>query len=170
MASGSGRAIEVSYVGQPAHTDNDSLVWLPDEQVLFCGDLLFNGGTPFLLMGSVRGAIPVLTDVLAAFPAKVIVPGHGAPCDHGLIDTIVGYLRFVLTTAQKGLDAGLSPLEAAREVDLGEYAGWLDAERIVGNLHRAYVDLDPNRGPLDVFGALGDMVVYNNGKPLSCYA
>jgi cyclase len=164
------RAIEVSYVGQPAHTDNDSLVWLPDEQVLFCGDLLFNGGTPFLLMGSVRGAIPVLTDVLAAFPAKVIVPGHGAPCDHGLIDTIVGYLRFVLTTAQKGLDAGLSPLEAAREVDLGEYAGWLDAERIVGNLHRAYVDLDPNRGPLDVFGALGDMVAYNNGKPLSCYA
>ena len=48
--------LEVSYVGQPAHTSNDCLVWLPEQQVLFCGDLLFNGGTPFLLMGSVTGA------------------------------------------------------------------------------------------------------------------
>ena len=39
--------LEVSYVGQPAHTNNDSLVWLPEQGVLFCGDLLFNGGTPF---------------------------------------------------------------------------------------------------------------------------
>jgi glyoxylase-like metal-dependent hydrolase (beta-lactamase superfamily II) len=36
------KPIEVSYVGQPAHTSNDSLVWLPEQEVLFCGDLLFN--------------------------------------------------------------------------------------------------------------------------------
>lgn len=40
------RLLEVSHVGQPAHTTNDSLVWLPEEKVLFCGDLLFNGSTP----------------------------------------------------------------------------------------------------------------------------
>jgi len=51
------RPLDVSYVGQAAHTTNDSLVWLPEQEVLFCGDLLFSGGTPFLLMGSVRGAI-----------------------------------------------------------------------------------------------------------------
>jgi len=51
---------EVRYVGGPAHTTNDSIVWLPERSVLFCGDLLFHGGTPFLLMGSVTGAIEVL--------------------------------------------------------------------------------------------------------------
>jgi cyclase len=162
--------LEVSYVGQPAHTTNDSLVWLPEQQVLFCGDLLFNGGTPFVLMGSVRGAIDVLTTVVAPIPAATIVPGHGAPCDRDLIGTVVGYLEFVLATAAQGRAAGLSPLEAAREADLGGYAGWLDAERIVGNLHRAYADLDPARPAVSHADALRDMVAYNGGAPLSCYA
>ena len=166
------RPVEVSYVGQAAHTSNDSLVWLPEQEVLFCGDLLFNGGTPFLLMGSVRGAIDVLTSVMAPIPARVIVPGHGAPCDHGLIATVVGYLEFVLATARQGIEAGLAPLDLAQQADLGPYDGWLDRERIVGNLHRAYAELGdtPRGGPIDVFAALGDMVAYNGGRPLTCNA
>jgi cyclase len=162
--------IEVSYVGQPAHTSNDSLVWLPAQKVLFCGDLLFNGGTPFLLMGSVRGAAEVLSSVLAPIPARTIVPGHGEPCGPELIAEVSGYLQFVLETAREGLAAGLSPLQAARRADLGQYSGWLDSERIVGNLHRAYCDLDPGRPGVDLIGALTDMVSYNGGRPLSCYA
>lgn len=162
--------LEVSYVGQPAHTTNDSLVWLPDQQILFCGDLLFNGGTPFLLMGSVAGAIDVLTQVLAPIPAHVIVPGHGEPCSRDLIDTTVGYLRFVLDRARQGINAGLSPLEAARQSDLGQYAAWLDPERIVGNLHRAYRDLEPELPDVDLYVALTDMVAYNGGRPLTCRA
>jgi cyclase len=164
------RPLEVSYVGQAAHTTNDSLVWLPEQEVLFCGDLLFNGGTPFLLMGSVRGAIDVLTNVVAPIPARLIVPGHGAPCDGRLIDVIVGYLEFVLATARAGIDAGLSPLELARETELGEYAGWLDSERIVGNLHRAYADLGADGPDVEAVAALLDMVAYNGGQPLSCSA
>jgi cyclase len=162
--------IELSYAGQAAHTTNDTLVWLPDQKVLFCGDLLFNGGTPFLLMGSVLGAIDVLSNVVAAIPARTIVPGHGAPCDHALITTTIGYLEFVLATAKAGRAAGLTPLQAAREVDLGEYAGWLDSERIVGNLHRAYHDLDGSGGQLDLPVVLLDMIAYNGGQPLTCYA
>jgi len=161
--------LEVSYTGQAAHTTNDCLVWLPEQEVLFCGDLLFNGGTPFLLMGSVRGAADVLRNVVAPIPAAVIVAGHGLPGDHRLINDGVGYLDFVLATAEKGIGAGLSPLELARQTDLGEYAHWLDSERIAGNLHRAYADLGAAPG-VDVLAALRDMVEYNNGEPLSCFA
>ncbi len=164
------RPVDLRYVGQPAHTSNDTLVFLPEQQVLFCGDLLFNGGTPFLLMGSVTGAIEVLTTVVAPIPAAAIVPGHGAVCGPELIGTVVGYLRFVLDIAGRGLAAGVPPLDAARDTDLGEYAGWLDSERIVGNLHRAYCDLEPSRGEPDLFAALSDMVAYNSGRPLSCRA
>ncbi|HUD78707.1 MAG TPA: MBL fold metallo-hydrolase [Streptosporangiaceae bacterium] len=162
--------VDLRYVGQPAHTSNDTLVWLPEQQVLFCGDLLFNGGTPFLLMGSVTGAIEVLTTVVAPIPAAAIVSGHGAVCGPDLIGTVVGYLRFVLEIARRGLAAGVPPLDAARDTELGEYAGWLDSERIVGNLHRAYCDLEPSRGKPDLFAALSDMVAYNGGRPLSCRA
>jgi cyclase len=163
---------EVSHVGTPAHTTNDSIVFIPSRSVLFAGDLLFNGGTPFLLMGSVSGAIEVLEQVIAPLGATTIVAGHGAVGGPPLIDDVLGYLRFVQDIARRGLAAGLTPLEAARETDLGEYAGLLDAERIVGNLHRAYAELNGAApgAPLDIVAALTDMVAYNGGRPLTCHA
>lgn len=163
---------EVRHVGRPAHTTNDSIVWVPDRSVLYSGDLLFAGGTPFLLMGSVTGAVRVLEDVLAPLGAQTIVPGHGPVAGPGLVEEVLGYLRFVLDLADRGLAAGLTPLAAARETDLGGYAGWHDAERIVGNLHRAYADADgrPAGSEIDLAAALGDMVAYNGGRPLTCLA
>jgi cyclase len=164
-------ACEVRHVGTPAHTTNDSIVWVPERSLLFSGDLLFRGGTPFLLMGSVAGAISVLEE-LKHLPATTIVPGHGGVAGPELIDEVLGYLRFVTSSAVAARDAGLSPLDAARELDLGPYADLLDAERIVGNLHRAYAELGgaPPGAPVDILAALTDMVTYNGGQPLTCYA
>jgi cyclase len=164
---------DVLHVGTPAHTTNDSIVWFPERSTLFCGDLVFNGGTPFLLMGSVTGAIEVLEDVLLPLGAQTVVPGHGPVFhDRAPIDASLDYLRFVLDVAERGRAAGLSPLDAARDTDLGPYRDWPDAERIVGNLHRAYAELGglESGGAIDVFAALGDMVAYNGGKPLTCLA
>jgi cyclase len=165
-------ACEVRHVGGAAHTTNDSLVWLPERSVLFCGDLVFNLGTPFVLMGSVAGAIDVLEHVVRPLGAHTLVPGHGPVGGPELIDEVVEYLRFVMGTAEAGIAAGLSPLETARETDLGQFAELLDSERIVGNLYRAYAELSgtPRGGPVDVVGALTDMVAYNGGRPLTCRA
>ncbi|MFJ9821841.1 MBL fold metallo-hydrolase [Streptomyces sp. NPDC101151] len=163
---------DVRHVGAPAHTTNDSVVWIPEREVLFSGDLLFNGGTPFLLQGSVAGAVQVLEEVIKPLGATTIVPGHGAVAGPELIDDVLGYLRFVQATARAGRDAGLTPLEAARETDLGTYAGLLDSERLVGNLHRAYAELEggPLGRDIDAAAALGDMVAFNGGCPLTCLA
>ncbi|MGB3441566.1 MAG: MBL fold metallo-hydrolase [Actinophytocola sp.] len=163
---------EVRHVGSAAHTTNDSIVWVPERELLFSGDLLFNGGTPFLLQGSIAGAVKVLEEVVAPLGAKTIVPGHGPVAGPEVIGQVLSYLRFVRNTAREAKSAGLSPLEAAREVDLGEFADLRDAERIAGNLHRAYAELDGAEpgAPIDVMAAIGDMITYNGGKPLSCQA
>jgi cyclase len=163
---------DVRYVGMPAHTTNDSLIWLPERSVLFAGDLAFSGGTPFLLMGSVEGAIEVLEQVVQPLGAQTIVPGHGPVSGPEVIDEMLGYLRFVLDVARRGMAAGLSPLDAARQADLGGYADLLDSERIVGNLHRAYAELaGTTRGAeIDLIAALTDMISYNGGRPLTCHA
>lgn len=162
---------EVRYVGTPAHTTNDSIIWIPERSTLFCGDLLFHGGTPFLLMGSIAGAMDVLRD-LKSLHAETIVPGHGAVCDASLVDYVLGYLDFVQRLAREGQAAGMSPLETARDADLGEYAELLDAERIVGNLHRAFAELGgaPRGATIDVAAAFADMVTFNGGQPLTCHA
>jgi cyclase len=164
---------EVRYVGTPAHTTNDSFVWIPERSVLFCGDLIFNGGTPFVLMGSVEGAIEVLERVVAPLGAATIVPGHGPVFrDLGPVEATVDYLRFVLDIARRCQAAGVPPLDAARDTDLGRFAAWADAERIVGNLHRACAELTgtPRGAPIDIGAALADMVSYNGGTPLTCRA
>ncbi len=163
---------EVRYVGTAAHTTNDSIIWIPERSVLFCGDLIFNGGTPFLLMGSVEGAADVLEHVLLPLGAQTIVPGHG-PVFHDSfpLEATAGYLEFVLDLARQTVAAGLTPLQAARDADLGRYADWPDAERIVGNLYRACAEIAgaPRGAPIDTIAALADMVTYNGG-PLTCLA
>ena len=164
------RRAELHYIGTPAHTTNDVVVWIPEQKVLFAGDLVFNGGTPFVVMGSVGGSLAAL-ERLAAFGADVVVPGHGDVGGPELFAGIGRYLEFVQHTAAEGRAAGLSPLEAARKADLGPFAALSDPERIVGNLHRAYAELDgaPPGAAIDLRAAIADMVAYNGG-PLRCLA
>ncbi len=162
---------EVRHVGMPAHTTNDSIVWVPSRRILYAGDLVFNGGTPFCLTGSVTGTIKVLTEQIMPLGADLIVPGHGELCGSDAIEPIVAYLRLVEDVARQGLTDGAPPLDAARATDLGPYSAWTDSERLVGNLHRAYADLTGREfGPLDALQALTDMVAFNGGQPLTCMA
>ncbi len=143
----------------------------PSTGCCLAGDLVFNGGTPFVVMGSVAGSLEALSTIMEMGP-EVIVPGHGAP---GGIDTVVAcgaYLRWLQQGAEQAVAAGLTPLEAAREFDLGEFGGLLDPERLVGNLHRAFAEC---RGagwgePIDIPAAFADMIAYNGGRPLRCMA
>ena len=75
--------------------------------MLFCGDLIFNGGTPFLLMGSVTGAVEVLEEVVAPLGARITVPGHGPVFEGpGPLEATLDYLRFVLDVATRARAAG----------------------------------------------------------------
>jgi cyclase len=93
-------------------------------------------------------------------------------CGPELIPKVLAYLHRVLEIAEAGRAAGRTPLEAALACDLGDFTKLHDVERIVGNLHRAYAELDgtPRGGRIDVRGALMDMITYNGGRPLTCLA
>ncbi len=163
------RRIDVLHPGYRAHTGGDLVAWLPEERVLFCGDLLFVGLTPLVFAGSVDGALRSL-DWIDSFGPDVVVPGHGPLATASDLPTVLGdherYFRFVLGLAAEGLREGIAPLELARGADLGPFAGWSDAERLVLNLHRAYADADGGR--LDLLGALADATTWNGG-PLTTH-
>ena len=162
--------LELHYMG-PAHTTNDVVVWLPERRLLFTGDLVFNGGTPFVAMGSIAGSLVAL-DRLRELDARTVVPGHGPVCGPEVMDDLEAYLRFVQDTAKAAFASGLSPLEAARQTDLGRFAHWNDSERIAGNLHRAYSELrgEPAGTVLDLGPIANDMVALNGGQPVRCLA
>ena len=162
--------LELIYVS-PAHTNTDVVVWLPERKVVIAGDIVFHRGTPFALMGSVAGWLEAL-DRVRALGAETIVPGHGPVAGPEVLDDVADYLRFVQRSAKAGFEAGATPLEVARELDLGRFGEWTDSERIVGNLHRAYSELrgEPRGAAIDTAAAFGEMLEYNGGQPLRCLA
>ncbi|GIM93153.1 hypothetical protein Ato02nite_049460 [Paractinoplanes toevensis] len=158
------REVELMHPG-PAHTTGDLIAWLPAERVLFSGDLVFAGLTPLVFMGSVTGALRAI-DWLAGLEPAVVVPGHGPVLtgdDIGRVfDEHRRYYRLVQRIADEG--RGLSPLDAARQAELGEFAGWADAERLVLNLHRAYADRAGT--DIDLIAAFTDATTWLGG-PMS---
>jgi cyclase len=164
------KTAELIYVG-PAHTTNDVVVWIPQDKVLFAGDVVLSGATPFSLMGSLTGTLAAV-DRLATLGAETVVCGHGPVTGPEVFAETTAYLRWLQRLAVDGAAAGLSPLAVARDTDLGGFADLLDPERLVGNLHRAYAELEgglPAR-PLDVVGIFAEMIEYNGGRLPTCLA
>lgn len=163
-------AVELIHVG-PAHTTGDVVAWLPGPRVLFAGDVLLSGCTPFVLMGSVAGSLRAVARLRALGP-RTVVCGHGPVCGPEVLDATEAYLRWLRATAREGMAAGLSPLETAYHAKLGEFAGLLDPERLVGNLYRAFAEEhgEPDGAPVPLGPALADMVAWNGGRPLTCLA
>ena len=162
--------VELIFVG-PAHTTNDIVAWIPERRVLFAGDIVFNEGTPFAMMGSVAGWLEAL-ERLKGLGIETIVPGHGPVCGPAVLDEVGDYLRMVQDAARKGSDAGLGPLETAYQTDLGRFEELLDKERLVGNLHRAFSELrgEPLGAALNLGSIVPEMVQYNGGQMPRCLA
>ena len=147
-----GRHINLLNLG-PAHTAADSVVHVPDAGVLFGGDLLFIGCTPIVWAGPIDNWIAAC-DTMIALDAPTVVPGHGPITDPDGIRAVRGYLVHIAEQAEAAHRKGLSWAEAADTIDLGEYATWLDAERVVVNVYQRYRELDPDMPQQEVMALL----------------
>jgi glyoxylase-like metal-dependent hydrolase (beta-lactamase superfamily II) len=127
------RLIEVG----PAHTRGDVLVHVPDDKVVFTGDILFIGGHPIIWAGPVDNWIAACDHILA-MEVDAIVPGHGPITDKAGVAAVRDYLEYVRDEARKRFDAGLSVDEAARDIALDAYADWSESERILVNVDTLY--------------------------------
>jgi cyclase len=126
------------------------LVHLPEARVLFSGDVLFRLCTPIGWDGTYDGWLAALDTMIALAP-DVIVPGHGPLCGVEGPREMKAYLAYVRAESNRLFDAGVPPLEAAKRIDLGPYAGWTEPERIVFQVERAYRERrgEPYDAPLD---------------------
>lgn len=147
-----GVRVHLIHVG-PAHTAGDVIVHLPDQRVVFSGDVLFRLCTPIGWEGTFDGWLYALDRIIALNP-EVIVPGHGPLCGVEGPREMQEYLAYVRAESMCGFEAGLSTLETARQIDLGPYANWTEPERILFSVERAYREFrgEPYDTPIDAIG------------------
>lgn len=125
-------AIELHEVG-PAHTTGDVLVHVPDRRTVFTGDILFVGGHPIVWVGPVRNWIAAC-DLIESWGVETVVPGHGPVTDLRGVRAVRDYLEWITAEARRRFDDGMDAFTAAKDIPLGDYADWGDAERVVINV------------------------------------
>jgi cyclase len=159
----------------PAHSTNDVGVWLPEQKVMFAGDLAFSGGHPIFMEGSMAGFLAATRRMRELAP-EALLPGHGPACRGDevgrVLDDLEGYVGWIAELARESYAAGLTPLEAAQKAAGGPYADWPEGERVVCNLHRAYVEQNPDyESPVTLnIPSLWPEMVALNGGPIVTHA
>jgi hypothetical protein len=94
--------------------------------------------TPLAFEGHIGNWIRIVERIIDEVDAETIVPGHGPSGTKDDWRRMLGYLRLVHEGARRAFDAGAAEDEAVRSIDLGEYAEWVEAERIRPNVARCY--------------------------------
>lgn len=130
------KSVRLKQVG-PAHTAGDVLAYVPDDRLMFTGDILFIEGHPILWAGPVQNWIDAC-DYMLSLDLETIVPGHGPITDKRGVRAMRGYLVYVRDEARKRFDAGMNPYDAAMDITLTDYDSWGDSERIVVNVASLY--------------------------------
>ncbi len=92
----------------PAHTNTDIVIYIPDDKLLFAGDLIFYKRVPFVgdRNASSKGWLEVL-DKLKSMDIKLIFAGHNYPLKKEAIDFTYEYISFLRREISKMKDEGL---------------------------------------------------------------
>jgi glyoxylase-like metal-dependent hydrolase (beta-lactamase superfamily II) len=153
-----GCPVELIELG-PAHTAGDVIVHLPEASTVFTGDLCFIGGTPIVWDGPIQNWVDACARIIA-LDCEAIVPGHGPLTDAAGVQAVADYLVHVRDEATVRHAAGMSATDAARDIDLGPFAGWGESERIAVNVDAVYREIDPTHqspGPVELFKLMAEL-------------
>jgi len=94
------------------HTENDCVMFLPEDGVLFCGDLLFAGCHPYLGDGYPDSWLSIL-DRLKEMNADVLIPGHGHVGDVEDLTLMKQYICILMENVRMVRERGGSAENAA---------------------------------------------------------
>lgn len=149
------KRVELIEVG-PAHTKGDVIVHVPDDRVVYTGDILFIGGHPVMWEGPVGNWIDACKRI-EAMDVDTIVPGHGPLTDRAGVAAVRRYLEILAREARARYDAGMTVWDAARDIDLSDFGQWGDGERVIVNvdtLYREFSGATPRKSVVPCFAAM----------------
>ena len=128
--------IRIEFLGR-AHTGGDLVVYLPQTDILFTGEIFFNRLYPSV--GGNRSGRPIewieTLKRIEAINASIVVPGHGfVDSPSVLAEELVNFRRALenlVAESTRLYEAGVPSNRATRNMNLGEFQYWY---RAVNNL------------------------------------
>src|SRR5246500_4655488 len=121
--------VDIRALHFPAgHTDGDSIIFFPKNNVVHMGDDFVRYGFPFIDVasgGSVQGMIDALQKTSAQLPADVKgIPGHGALSNLDDVREFVKMLKETSAIVQKAIDSHKTLEQMKQEKILASWQKW----------------------------------------------
>ena len=138
------REIRIIDMG-PAHCQSDIIVYLPEEKIIFAGDILTIGMYPSCVEKFWSGSYRIIKvlDTLASMDAETFVPGHGKGVlsreeTAKRVSESIEFLIVLREEARKCFEKGMTSEEAFEKLDWSKFKKWGEKEKlgviISGNL------------------------------------
>jgi cyclase len=138
---------EIHLIPLGGHTAATTVVYLPQDRVLFAGDLVITDRPPFLSQSNTRQWLQALT-YLRKLRIDVLVPGHGELCGSEATERMSEFLRLVRRRVRSAYRAGLSKPAAARSLQhllnewpIPPFERPKAARRFKSSLHRVWNEM-----------------------------
>src|ERR1700675_1526908 len=127
------------------HTDGDSIIFFPKNNVVHMGDDFVRYGFPFIDVssgGSVQGMIDAMEKATAQLTADVkVIPGHGALSNLDDVRAFTKMLKETSAVVQKAIDEHKTVDQMKQEKILAPWAKWsgefLDADKFIETLYNS---------------------------------
>lgn len=134
--------LEIRHAGH-AHTPGDSFVWLPDQKIVFSGDIIYMDRMMSIGPQSAHRSWITAFEAVAALEPAVVVAGHGDPADLAKAKAeSYDYLTFVRRAVVEFIEQGKG-LEEIRDIDQSQFSYLANYEILSGrNAQRVYEELE----------------------------
>lgn len=117
------REVELLHLGR-GHTQGDAAVWLPDDKILFAGDLVEARAAPYMGDAFIDEWSTTTIDRVQALGAQTIVPGRGPAAGPEAIAETREYLRTLWGTVRAGHETLKDAFDAARSALEPRFGDW----------------------------------------------
>lgn len=129
----------------PAHTNNDIMLEVVGEEVLFTGDIIRNGMIGVMRDdASFRGNVAAI-DAMLKKKFKHYIPGHGKSGSHEVAQTYRKYVNTIYTKVKQMYDQGMADFEMKKAIEksVSKFKGWKEFDMMLGpNISRAYLEVE----------------------------
>ena len=138
---GEEHTLELFFVGH-AHTPGDLVVYLPDKEILFAGDVLFNGCHPVTRNANTANWIKVLS-ALSDKPLRLTVPGHGEIASgNDNLEDLKRYFQTFHSHVRELIDRGLSIEEVEEQFVFTEFESWGKKKWLPASIRKIYQEIN----------------------------
>lgn len=134
------KEVRLQFLG-PGHTDADTILYIPSDRIVFCGDLFFKNAIPNIQDANILKWMDTLKMILE-LDADRFVPGHGIVGNRRDVERFLAYFEQLRAIVEPFVLGGYSVEKAMQDIQVpAQYSRYRFMNFFTANVQKMYAEL-----------------------------